>query len=122
MSGEGAVLNSRCAFLVPGGCESVHGSCVKNVRFSRSEIQPRSICGARDVPGVRGGTRHINTDAPNRGEMLIIGNDVTVSGVGLNGRQVRFWINAPKEVEVYREEVRACEGGEVTVLRSNRKR
>ena len=39
------------------------------------------------------------------GETLMIGNDVTVSVVGLNGSQVRFGINAPKSVEVHREEV-----------------
>ena len=39
------------------------------------------------------------------GETLMIGNDVTVSVVGLNGSQVRLGINAPKSVEVRREEV-----------------
>jgi len=39
------------------------------------------------------------------GETLMIGNDVTVSVVGLNGSQVRLGINAPKSVEVHREEV-----------------
>jgi carbon storage regulator len=39
------------------------------------------------------------------GETLMIGNDVTVSVVGLNGNQVRLGISAPKNVEVHREEV-----------------
>jgi carbon storage regulator len=39
------------------------------------------------------------------GETLMIGNDITVSVVGLNGNQVRLGINAPKNVEVHREEV-----------------
>jgi carbon storage regulator len=39
------------------------------------------------------------------GETLMIGNNVTVTVVGLNGNQVRLGINAPKDVEVHREEV-----------------
>lgn len=35
----------------------------------------------------------------------MIGNDVIVSVVGLNGNQVGLGINAPKDVEVHREEV-----------------
>jgi carbon storage regulator len=39
------------------------------------------------------------------GETLMIGNDVTVTVVGVNGTQVRIGIHAPKEVAVHREEV-----------------
>jgi carbon storage regulator len=39
------------------------------------------------------------------GETLMIGADVTVTVVGVNGQQVRLGINAPKEVPVHREEV-----------------
>jgi carbon storage regulator len=39
------------------------------------------------------------------GETLMIGNDITVSVVGLNGNQVRLGINAPKDVAVHREEI-----------------
>ena len=39
------------------------------------------------------------------GENLIIGDDVTVSILGVNGKQVRIGIDAPKEVSVHREEI-----------------
>ena len=39
------------------------------------------------------------------GETLMIGDGVTVTVVAIAGNQVRVGINAPKEVEVHREEV-----------------
>lgn len=39
------------------------------------------------------------------GESLIIGDDVEVHVLGVNGIQVRIGINAPKEVTVHREEI-----------------
>jgi carbon storage regulator len=39
------------------------------------------------------------------GETLMIGNDVTVTVVAVNGSQVRIGINAPKDVAVHREEI-----------------
>lgn len=39
------------------------------------------------------------------GETLMIGDDVTVSVLGVKGNQVRIGINAPKDVAVHREEI-----------------
>jgi carbon storage regulator len=39
------------------------------------------------------------------GETIKIGADITVVVLGVNGRQVRIGIDAPKNVAVYREEI-----------------
>jgi carbon storage regulator len=38
-------------------------------------------------------------------ETLMIGNEVTVTVLAVNGNQVRLGINAPKDIPVHREEV-----------------
>jgi carbon storage regulator len=40
------------------------------------------------------------------GETVMIGNDISVTVLGVKGNQVRVGVNAPKEVRVDREEVR----------------
>ncbi len=39
------------------------------------------------------------------GETIIIGDDVNVTVLGVNGNQVRIGVNAPKDTPVHREEI-----------------
>ncbi|MFT7654296.1 MAG: carbon storage regulator [Candidatus Azotimanducaceae bacterium] len=39
------------------------------------------------------------------GETLMIGDDITVTVLGVKGNQVRVGVNAPRDVAVHREEV-----------------
>ena len=39
------------------------------------------------------------------GETLMIGDNVTVTVLGVKGNQVRIGVNAPKDVAVHREEI-----------------
>lgn len=43
-------------------------------------------------------TRRVN-------ETLTIGSEITVTVLGVKGRQVRLGVNAPKDVAVHREEI-----------------
>ena len=38
-------------------------------------------------------------------ETLTVGDDVTMTILGVKGNQVRIGVNAPKEISVHREEV-----------------
>lgn len=39
------------------------------------------------------------------GESLMVGDNVTVTVLGVKGNQVRIGVNAPKDVAVHREEI-----------------
>lgn len=39
------------------------------------------------------------------GETLVIGDEVTVTVLGVKGNQVRIGVSAPKDVTVHREEI-----------------
>ncbi|UTV98908.1 carbon storage regulator CsrA [Marinomonas rhizomae] len=39
------------------------------------------------------------------GETLMVGDEVSVTVLGVKGNQVRIGINAPKDVSVHREEI-----------------
>jgi carbon storage regulator len=39
------------------------------------------------------------------GESLMIGEDITVTVLGVKGNQVRIGVNAPRDVAVHREEI-----------------
>ena len=39
------------------------------------------------------------------GETVMIGDEVTVTVLGVKGNQVRLGVNAPKDVSVHREEI-----------------
>lgn len=48
------------------------------------------------------------------GESLMVGDDITITVLGVKGNQVRIGVNAPKDVAVHREEIynRIQGGGE----------
>lgn len=39
------------------------------------------------------------------GETLMVGDEVTVTVLGVKGNQVRLGVNAPKHISVHREEI-----------------
>jgi len=40
-----------------------------------------------------------------RGESIMVGDDVCITVLGIQGNQVRIGVNAPKQVPVHRQEI-----------------
>jgi carbon storage regulator len=61
----------------------------------------------KSVPCFFSGTRELLMLILTRrvGETLMIGDDVTVTVLGVKGNQVRIGVNAPRDVAVHREEI-----------------
>ncbi len=54
------------------------------------------------------------------GETIMIGDDVTVTVLGVKGNQIRIGVNAPNDVSVHREEIyRRIEAEKAAVARSD---
>ena len=49
----------------------------------------------------------------NVGDKLKIGDDVTVEVLGMKGNQIRIGIDAPRDVQIEREERLSCDSTEI---------
>lgn len=56
------------------------------------------------------------------GETLMVGDEVTVTVLGVKGNQVRLGVSAPKEVAVHREEIYERIKSEEQTMRNRRLR
>jgi carbon storage regulator len=66
-----------------------------------------AVCMAVDAGAQRQGSKELDMLILTRrvGETVMIGNEVTVTVLGVKGNQVRIGVNAPKDVAVHREEI-----------------
>jgi carbon storage regulator len=55
--------------------------------------------------GSKGRTKSMLILTRRVGETLMIGDEVTVTVLGVKGNQVRIGVNAPRDVAVHREEI-----------------
>lgn len=45
----------------------------------------------------------------NRGESLVIGGNITVKILDIQGNKVRIGVDAPREVTIYRDEIKPAD-------------
>jgi carbon storage regulator len=69
-----------------------------DLRSARGRGGPYNSQGIREEPHMLILTRRI-------GEIVRIGDDVSVAVLGIKGNQVRLGIDAPKDIPVHREEI-----------------
>ena len=70
-----------------------------------SSVRKGMLCDA--APGCRHMTGDMDMLILTRrvGESLMIGEEITVTVLGVKGNQVRIGVNAPRDVAVHREEI-----------------
>lgn len=117
MSGKVLHLGAQSQFNRTISTESTLGACtVSNLVGSTTQIEifrRRLTQPLKFGPGAMlhfaGECRYWNNQmlilTRRVGETLMVGEGVTVTVMGVKGNQVRIGINAPKDVEVHREEI-----------------
>lgn len=76
---------------------SIRATGTGSARYVALLLQPnRPKTGEKDIMLIL--TRRV-------GESLMVGDDITVTVLGVKGNQVRIGVNAPRDVAVHREEI-----------------
>src|SRR6185295_12572704 len=68
-------------------------------------VHTTEVATAGPAPRKPGGNPKMLILTRRTGETVMIGNEVTLTVLGVKGNQVRIGINAPKSVPVHREEI-----------------
>lgn len=75
----------------------------RTISYSGNLIEDCKAAMANEVPQPKEKGMLILTRKP--GESLIIGGNVTVTVLGVQGKQTRIGISAPRDVDIHREEI-----------------
>ena len=67
--------------------------------------RPRESAYSRNLELIQGGALTLLILTHRIGETAKIGNDISVVVLGVKGRQCRIGIDAPKDIQVLREEI-----------------